>query len=386
MRLNKYKIYTISLGFISGLSILGNAVLLKKDTESNKKIIEITKEANDLEKELEELEKIDQLESIDDLNEYFSGYLSFYYDNYAWMFGHCSPQLTIQKPEYVYKEINISEKLYRRIRMILSRYQINSLELINLKDEIDLQKLEITPYDNDSWNNQVELEELIIKEIDKDFDYQQLGTMRIDHIEISVDECTESMKRWLEQINLENTEIIIDSNHFDSFLKFLIDTKKEIHTLQIISNSEENGLDLISEINAKRVIIDSRSYYQEKLDFDLSLNENTEYIEFFFTNYDGEIGEGNHLGKIKVVSENPNLSINITSNLGTLSHVNSITYVTDKTSFDFPDQSTIRFHNIKCLGNQEKLNGTITYDKSDDIEDIIKKVEKESYQKIIKYK
>lgn len=386
MRLNKYKIYTISLGFISGLSILGNAVLLKKDTESNKKIIEITKEANDLEKELEELEKIDQLESIDDLNEYFSGYLSFYYDNYAWMFGHCSPQLTIQKPEYVYKEINISEKLYRRIRMILSRYQINSLELINLKDEIDLQKLEITPYDNDSWNNQVELEELIIREIDKDFDYQQLGTMRIDHIEISVDECTESMKRWLEQINLENTEIIIDSNHFDSFLKFLIDTKKEIHTLQIISNSEEKGLDLISEINAKRVIIDSRSYYQEKLDFDLSLNENTEYIEFFFTNYDGEIGEGNHLGKIKVVSENPNLSINITSNLGTLSHVNSITYVTDKTSFDFPDQSTIRFHNIKCLGNQEKLNGTITYDKSDDIEDIIKKVEKESYQKIIKYK
>lgn len=386
MRLNKYKIYTISLGFISGLSILGNAVLLKKDTESNKKIIEITKEANDLEKELEELEKIDQLESIDDLNEYFSGYLSFYYDNYAWMFGHCSPQLTIQKPEYVYKEINISEKLYRRIRMILSRYQINSLELINLKDEIDLQKLEITPYDNDSWNSQVELEELIIKEIDKDFDYQQLGTMRIDHIEISVDECTESMKRWLEQINLENTEIIINSNHFDSFLKFLIDTKKEIHTLQIISNSEENGLDLISEINAKRVIIDSRSYYQEKLDFDLSLNENTEYIEFFFTNYDGEIGEGNHLGKIKVVSENPNLSINITSNLGTLSHVNSITYVTDKTSFDFPDQSTIRFHNIKCLGNQEKLNGTITYDKSDDIEDIIKKVEKESYQKIIEYK
>ncbi len=386
MRLNKYKIYTISLGFISGLSILGNAVLLKKDTESNKKIIEITKEANDLEKELEELEKIDQLESIDDLNEYFSGYLSFYYDESAWMFGHCSPQLTIKKTEYTYKKIEMTETLYRKMNMILSRYQINSLELINLKDEIDFQKLEILSENLNIWNSKKGLEELIVKGNDKDFDYQQLGTIRLDYIEISVDECTESMKRWLEQINLENTAIIIDSSDFSSYLKNFIDTEKEIGTLKIISNSEENGLDLISEINAKRVIIDSRSYYQEKLDFDLSLNENTEYIEFFFTNYDGEIGEGNHLGKIKVVSENPNLSINITSNLGTLSHVNSITYVTDKTSFDFLDQSTIRFHNIKCLGNQEKLNGTITYDKSDDIEDIIKKVEKESYQKIIEYK
>lgn len=382
MRLNKYKIYTISLGFISGLSILGNTILLKKDTESNKRIVKITKEMESLEERIEELEEIDQLETLEDLNEYFSGYLSFYYDESAWMFGSCSPQLTIKKPEFSYKKIEMTSSLYRKINMIISKYSINSLELIGLDKEFDISKLELLSNNQEYFYDEIRLEELIIKETGKDFDYEQLGEVSFDYINIIVDDCTDSMKNWLRKINLKNTRIAIHSDDYEPYLKLFIDTRKEIDTLKILSDSDEKGLNLITDINAKNVIIDSRRYYQEKLDFNLDLNNNTESIEISFTNYDGEMKEENHLGNIIITSENPNLSISIISNPGFLGHVTSRTYVTENTSFNLPNQSTIRFHNIRCQWKKEKLNGTVLYEKEDSIEEIVKKVE-EDYQKTI---
>lgn len=382
MKLNKYKIYTISLGFLSGLSVLGNVILLKKDTESNKKITKIKIEMEGLEERIEELEEIDQLETLEDLNEYFSGYLSFYYDEYAWMFGSCSPQLTIKKPEFQYKKIEMTSSLYRKINMIISKYSINSLELIGLDKDFDISKLELLSNNQEYFYDEKRLEELIIKETGKDFNYEQLGEVSFEYINIIVDDCTESMKNWLGKINLKNTEITIHSNDYDPYLKLFIDTRKEIDTLKILSDSNEEGLSLIADINAKKVIIDSRRYYQEKLDFNLDLNNNTESIEISFTNYDGEMEEGNYLGRIKITSNNPNLSINITSEPGFLGHVTSRTYVTENTRFDLPEQSTIRFHNIRCQWKKEKLNGTVQYEKEDSIEEIVQKVE-EDYQKTI---
>lgn len=382
MKLNKYKIYTISLGFLSGLSILGNAILLKKDTESNKKIVKITKEMESLEEKIEELEEIDQLETLEDLNEYFSGYLSFYYDECAWMFGSCSPQLTIKKPEFQYKKIEMTSSLYRKINMIISKYSINSLELIGLDKDFDISKLELLSNNQEYFYDEKRLEELIIKETGKDFNYEQLGEVSFEYINIIVDDCTESMKNWLGKINLKNTEITIHSNDYDPYLKLFIDTRKEIDTLKILSDSNEEGLSLIADINAKNVIIDSRRYYQEKLDFNLDLNNNTESIEISFTNYDGEMEEGNYLGRIKITSNSPNLSISIASEPGFLGHVTSRTYITENTKLDLPDQSIIRFHNIGCLWKKEKLNGTVQYEKEDSIEEIVQKVE-EDYQKTI---
>lgn len=367
MKINKFQFYTAIFGLVSGVSLVGNFHLLKKEEESSREIFQLEQELACTQNELEDLKEIEEINSINDLNRYFKGRITI---NVLWTSWCNSTQLYISRPEGAFGNIEIPEVLYQKINYIISKYEIKSVRFYNLGDEFDISKLDIlAPMkpDIDLRNSGADIIELVVTDCKENFNYEALLNIKPKYIEISLDELNNPIKEWLENSHLENCEIKINSDNSYEYLKFLADTKKEIGKLNIVANADEESLSILPEIHAKKVMVDSRTYYQEKLDFDLVLNKDTESLELGFGNFDGIIKNKNKLGKIKVTSPNPNLNVAISSNMGLLEHFHSITYVTENTSFDLPEKSTISFYNIRYSDENQILHGTIEYEKDMDL-------------------
>lgn len=386
MKIKKCQLYTAAFWLVGGVSLGGNLYFLKEKKEFDKKSLQLEQELTWTRNELENLKEIEEIRSIDDLNRYFMGKLVFYLDSAAELRNYINPQLSITRPENAFGSVEIPDALYQKINYILSKQEIRSIRLCNLDNEIDLTKLDILApinKDMDYKNSSEELIEIVIERCHDNFNYGVLQNINPQYIEIHQDECYDSMKEWLETVNFKDIRMTIESDSTE-FLAFLVDSKKEMDTIDIITDADEKNLDYIPELCARKVTICSRSIYQEHLDFDLSLNEHTEEVEFRFYNWDLPIDALNQLGKIKITYPNPNLNIMISSISGRpLHHMNSITYITEETDFDFPENSTIYLFGIKYRDKKQELNGKIQYERDKDVDSMCKQLLKNDKQKKI---
>lgn len=386
-KMKKLQFYTTVFGLVGGISLTGNIYFLKKDRENDQRQSQLEYELKKNEYEMFKLKELEEINSVSDLSDYFSGKLNFYWDSYAWMQNtFLSPQLVIQRPENAYGNLEITDAMYEKINYILSKYHFKSLRFRNLGSEFDISKLDILKTEFDPYGDPyLELEEVVTENCQKGFNYEILSVLWNADIKISHCEWSESLEKWLKQANLRNKSIEIYSDETAKYLNYLTEINQEIGTLIVISNANEEHLKLLSKIDAKKVVIDSRSYYQENLNFDLVLNENTEEIQLSFINYDGVVDDPNRLGNIKITSSNPNIKVSILSKPDMLSHANSITYITEDTKLDLPENSIVSVSRINYMYQGERctLYGKIDYQKGEEIEEMIKPLVEETIQKKI---
>lgn len=386
MKIKKYQFYTAAFYLVSSISLGGSLYFVKEKRESEKAIKQLEWELTNTKKQLEDLEEIENINSIEDLNKYFMGKLLFNIDYAAELSDYNSPQLYIIRPENALGEIQISESLYEKINYILSKQKIHSLYFLNLGDEIDLSKLDIlapTTRDICDRNISQEIIEVVIEDCQDNFPYKILENLNPLYIDIKQDALNDQLFAWLKADNLKDSHIIIESNSTEC-LEFLANTRKEIGSISIITDSDERSLELLPKLCSRKIQICSRSLYQEHLNFDISLNESTEEIEFIFYNYDMPCNKPNQLEKIKITSPNPSLYVKFSSISGrNFPHINSITYVTEETEFDFPKNTIIHFSGIKYMNRNKELFGRIEYAKDRTIDSMCESLLEESVQKRI---
>ena len=386
MKIKKYQFYTAAFYLVSSMSLGGSLYFLKEKKEAENEISQLEWELDNTKDELEDLEEMEKINSIADLNQYLRGRLVFNINYAAELSDYLSPQLYIARPESALGEVEISESLYRKINYILSKQKIRSLYFHNLGDEIDISKLDVlAPPNRDMYDRNIsqEITEVVIDNCKDNFSYETLENIYPLYIDIRKEEFSDQFFEWLKTTNLKEIDITIESNSTEC-LEFLADTKKEIDSICIIADADEKHLDFIPKLHAKKIIIGSRSLYQEHLNFDISLNESTEEIEFRFYNYDMPYGSPNQLEKIKISSLNPNLNVSISSiSGGGLHHFNSITYITEETEFDFPENTTIYLSGIKYIKEGQELFGKIQYEKNKSLDSLCEQLLEESVQKRI---
>ncbi len=348
MKISKLKFYT--LGIVTTLSIACNVYLLKKEKDEVETRILLEQELEKTQEELENQKRIAKINSIEELNEYFDGYLRFDIDNEAWLppFNYASPQLVITKK---IGEIDISDELYEKINGFLSGYEFESLRLENLDSSIDLSRIKLTNTDN-------RFIELVISNCRSDFNYKALSNFHSSSIDISNNYMFSSVKEWLTDLDLSNIRVNICGDFTPDYLDFFIEEKKILGTININVKSEGEILNRISQINAKNVVI--RPETTENLNYALVVNENTKCLELSFPNYDGDAKYSYRIGEIQVDAACPNFLLKISSNPGWLGHLNSITYITPDTTFKLPEDSSIEFYNIRYMTEEQIEEGLIT--------------------------
>lgn len=403
MKISKTQFYMATFGIISSLSIGLNFI-------ESKKLAEKTKQINDLEvdltleklktdyisKDLEELKKIDEIETLDELNDYFDD-KSYEFEMYIdHGYPSCSfyNRLNIRNYRSSYdNSFVLSDSLYRKINLILSQYDINAIRFIDLDDSFDLNRLDIL-HQNNNYNGNY-IEELIFWDCKETFDYDALLTLNPKYISIweSESKDTSKVQSYLGKINLNNKTLGFQSENIKDYLTYFKEKNMEIGSLNIVKqklNQEE--LDLFKDVPIKQLALFTGT------SCDIQLHDSTEYFNMVFYNWDGELKYPDVIEKVKIDSNHPNFRLMISSELGSLLHIRSVTYITDNTIFELPKNSTITFSDIHYT-TQERidegdydfarpaeeigpiLNGTVSYHEEINANEIVDAIHKENEER-----